>query len=1333
MKHVISTIIFLSAFTSFKKIPLNNPYWQLVLSRTIENTPLFKFEKKIYLFLLIFLPLVSTQTQASCIAFDGLECASNNSISLENGINVLNKFQATIDDCQVDIDNIVSLTKPPDKSVLNTNSITFEWNIALNSVDCLTPNLSYTLTILDGAGANSLQEAINFNNVVSTNNFTISSSISQQLEINNLSLNDDETYIWKVSFVDACGNLIESGWFSFYKVNSQIPDEILELPNENICEADCQNIFGSSFKTSATNSWNIENGNPVFDFTGDGCEDEGFVKLSANSTQSDVISTLLLDPITQDKHYEVQICMRTSSNDLRVQIVAFNGNPTSFGASSNVAMMVYTGKIPATPGNSWSTANFPIWTANKNFNKLAVMLVNDTDSPINSMDIDNICIQEVAENPCPPDYDFTIDLDGNIGYPDWLNNLISNLGLTTQETTTEIDEGSVVDLYGHKYDVTLNDWYNEDNPPCHSIGNIPIDTLATDSLFQTLVDSLSIDTAELNYTLNLIAPIIEQQTIDSVVNGGKTVDFAPLTPINKDINKCLYFDGVDDVITTNIITNIPNFTFPPLPISYEYFDDNWTFDFYIKGDANQISNAPTLISNLTENSFPFWVSGFRIFIHDDPMSQNKTLAFEFVPPNVIGTSIVSLPNNSGKNILDGNFRNISLSKDGNVLRFYIDGDLVGNTTLPSSIGFGGVINTVSIKNNTPLRIGNDLKNNAFKGVIRDVRIWNKTRNDNEIKTGVNTKKRYSFNEDELLVNFELFNLLDQKVHNNAGGFYPNLFHLENHFHYGLLGLDNQVNQEDPSASDCSLCIQPFEEDNTKPFGGRDIVYVHGLHLEHLCDELDPSSNTFKGVWPIDEDDFYEGDFQQNAYSKFEEHIKRELGSLNNPSNNYMVASYNCAQRLGDGINSVASQIKEAMETGRNVVWSENHLVDGYYCTPTFGNEIVIITHSTGGLLVSSLLGLAEVTNPSSPVYDASYNSIHGDLSQITNEVKLHIAMTPALSGSPFANFALNVAERQKLGNAPIILDLIELLAGNFLATQALSSCDLSTLNIPQGKLSEVMDKSVLVDLYSVVAKLLWADQFYKHARIPTITVAGGYLGIPSNGVGLAESLFAKYLIIPGLDDGVVTMDCACGRQPTLLGGRYFPSSFRSGIFIWKNFDLGNKFLWKSLGQWIEMRKTFLPLKFNNSCISGRTPSGMLTYLKTPDNSGPATRWNNHYSFIQGTLYHYEPHDVGINGYDYYEGEERSISNYEESLVITDPQIYALNIVNPVINVDMRQRVKRKTIGFHIPWIKKKRGFPWFKLTWKYIEIVIWKRTYHNLGDSENNDVVSRVYDYVLKP
>ncbi|MEL6945820.1 MAG: T9SS type A sorting domain-containing protein, partial [Bacteroidota bacterium] len=84
----------------------------------------------------------------------------------------------------------------------------------------------------------------------------------------------------------------------------------------------------------------------------------------------------------------------------------------------------------------------------------------------------------------------------------------------------------------------------------------------------------------------------------------------------------------------------------------------------------------------------------------------------------------------------------------------------------------------------------------------------------------------------------------------------------------------------------------------------------------------------------------------------------------------------------------------------------------------------------------------------------------------------------------------------------------------------------------------------------------------------------------------------------------------------------------------------------------------------------------------------------------------------------------NVDSYEDSLGVTDDNIYndlpgtVTPLVNEAIKDKKDEQVRKLSIGFN--------------LFGRYFERIIWQRTYHFLGDYQNQDMVSYMYDYVLR-
>ncbi|MEL6943237.1 MAG: LamG domain-containing protein, partial [Bacteroidota bacterium] len=720
----------------------------------------------------------------------------------------------------------------------------------------------------------------------------------------------------------------------------------------------------------------------------------------------------------------------------------------------------------------------------------------------------------------------------------------------------------------------------------------------------------------------------------------------PILPLVEPEFNCLLFDGIDDRVRLNSTAPISNID-----------TSDFTIEMTIKPEMIQNTASPVLFSNYQELSGgggPFQLivhSGFRILLYENTsISPYKMLALQKINiRSLVGIplpqSIYYVPNNGSiGNILDGRCYRITVTKSGTDLAFYINGLNIGNFSTND-------VSYLDISSPKLPVLGNDTESSRpYNGTISDFRVWNYARTSTQI-ANADPRTRFSMLEDGLLVNFELLDIQSQIF--NSNGLIPLT---------ATLGIDDTPNSDDPIVVDCNNCYSnpcPFQEDSSKPFGGRDIVYIHGLNLDHLMLPFN-SPPSFTGKWPADKEDFYIGDFKSRAFSTWEQHIARELcngGNINNPTNNYLVASYPCAQRLSTGINAVVTQIKDAIETGRGVVWAQNN----QDCRQVFGKEIVLISHSTGGLLTSTLVGLGPMSNPSSPSYDLNVELSQGDFKAITDKVQAHVAFNGALLGSPLARMALRVSN-SGIGTTTAAF---ETLFGDAIRTADQVMCDWQqSNNNPKNWVNvdvagfDVSDFfvpgwSICPDLMGVLNAFAalnpgwanntclrdlepinsnkWANFAYGNATCSTVTGASTFAGIPQNKRWI-EATVAK-TIINGPDDGVLLMDCQCARDKAANGDLNFvdPSTFVSVSPKLRNFDLGNPLSIKSFTHWREMTRGGLNLA--NACVSGKTTTGMLTKLDVPSTHD---RWPNHYSFLQGAGYHYEAWDLGLST-NYYEG------------------------------------------------------------------------------------------------
>jgi hypothetical protein len=491
-------------------------------------------------------------------------------------------------------------------------------------------------------------------------------------------------------------------------------------------------------------------------------------------------------------------------------------------------------------------------------------------------------------------------------------------------------------------------------------------------------------------------------------------------------------------------------------------------------------------------------------------------------------------------------------------------------------------------------------------------------------------------------------------------------------------------------------------DKNLPFGGADIVYVHGLATAHIAEGLSPNQihKKYKAVWPNDKREFYSGDYKEYADEYWKDHILSQITKSNGDlTNRYLTIAWPSDQRLGDGIHATFTQIADAINSGKGVVYDKND-PRGNRC---FGNNIVIVSHSTGGLLVSSLLGIAELSNTNQNVQE----SFGKNLNNITDRVKIHIALAPALSGSKLASIAVV---------APKILG--ELIGPSHnLATLAANNL-ISTY-------SNVIDNSVLIDLLPPVSQYYWGNTYFDKTKVQTVTLAGSTPGLPQGG---AMAWAGKFLIY-GYNDGVLSMDCTCASNQQW----FLPSTYLINNPL-KMIDFGNPFTTKAVGlSWDSRFNRLIPLSpvRISTCTPYVTPAGMLTPYKRGISG--IKRWPNHHSMIQTTMTHFDPTDNIMTLYpNYNQSIVSNINNYEEVRVITNDYLYTSGLLSNNFKNIVNEHIRKKTIGFHFPAVRRVRRFPFVDVYWKYYEKTIWKRTYHLLQDYETKNGVDYMYQYILR-
>ncbi|HLL32016.1 MAG TPA: hypothetical protein VK403_13580, partial [Allosphingosinicella sp.] len=512
------------------------------------------------------------------------------------------------------------------------------------------------------------------------------------------------------------------------------------------------------------------------------------------------------------------------------------------------------------------------------------------------------------------------------------------------------------------------------------------------------------------------------------------------------------------------------------------------------------------------------------------------------------------------------------------------------------------------------------------------------------------------------------------------------------------------------------CGQFFLPD--QPFAGRDVIYVHGLATAHLAKwlALDPRA---RRRWPNDQEEFLgaNGYFRQYANDYWHDHIRENLynpADHNDPvagyewraeqespqyrpkANRYLVVAWSSNQTIEFAQHAILTQIALAMSTGRNVVtpprYSRHHRV------PFCANGCIVISHSAGAAVFSSAMGRAA----------------RGDFGsggkRIPGRIRAHVSFEGAISGSRLASLAMAVG--LTTGPAPAAAGTVCPIAAVVFATP--NACILST---------GFVANTILRDLMPHVTQRVWGPHIGR-SPVPTLTVAGGH---PSGN----HLQGATKILLPGLDDGVVSMNSACGN-PQLVAPVVMPPSGAPVTSRVKAFDMGvnairatKNYLSHRDLQAIALSENY----FASACTPYRSPTGMVMPLESSLAGTPydaRRRYRNHFSFIQGSIDH--SHDGGGDEANPWPsklnlpaGDARpyrpsyGAANREETSAITDLGIFAKGadgtyLVHPSFSDEMREYIRGKKIPFTRKWL--------------------WKRTYHLLRNWHKKSSSHFVYEFV---
>ena len=513
----------------------------------------------------------------------------------------------------------------------------------------------------------------------------------------------------------------------------------------------------------------------------------------------------------------------------------------------------------------------------------------------------------------------------------------------------------------------------------------------------------------------------------------------------------------------------------------------------------------------------------------------------------------------------------------------------------------------------------------------------------------------------------------------------------------------------------------------QPFEGRDIIYVHGLALEHIIKKFTVPMHDANKRWPQNSSEFLDSGkyFRTYAENYWRDHIRENLSdpaavtATSHPvagwqwtpadgspvyvpkSNRYLLVAWSSNQTIEFAQHALLTQIRLAITTMKNVVTPPTY--PAMYSRPFCSNGCILVSHSTGGLIVSSGMGLAR----------ANFFGPGGK--QIAALMRAHVAFEPALSGSRLATIAYAVGSPVSANPLPALV----------------CSAFQENFTVPCGAPnSAFLLTSILRDLIPAVAQGVWGP-WVSATPVPTVTVAGGH---PSGNYSGITKLF-----LPGLDDGVVTMNSACGNPNPVSPGALAPSGFTVTSMV-KAFDFSQdpgRFA-RAAKNWLGHKNLKAPAPLAQYLAGGCTPYLSPTGMVMPvQNAGVGTPWDsrrrypNHYSMLQGSIDH--GHDAAGDAANRWKSALQQgasaprvykpflTTNSEESRVVTDSGIYQLidgngtHLVSPAF-APMHEIVRGRKVSFKL--FGKRR-------TWW-----IWKRTYHLLDKSDSKQSTHYVYEFV---
>jgi hypothetical protein len=516
----------------------------------------------------------------------------------------------------------------------------------------------------------------------------------------------------------------------------------------------------------------------------------------------------------------------------------------------------------------------------------------------------------------------------------------------------------------------------------------------------------------------------------------------------------------------------------------------------------------------------------------------------------------------------------------------------------------------------------------------------------------------------------------------------------------------------------------------QPFEGRDIIYVHGLATQQLKDWIGNSASPAHQLWPQDAPAFLDsnGYFREYAEGYWRDHIRENLFDPVNPkspiagwqwtaadsaprynpkSNRYLAVAWSSNQTIEYAQHALLAQIQLAIASNKNVVTPPTY--SSTHVRPFCSNGCIIISHSTGQLITGTAIALADK------------GSFGPGGKQIARQIRAQVSLEGAISGSRLASVGMAIG--LKTGTVPHMLcDVFDDL--------------LSTTDICNSDTSFVAN-SILRDLMPIVAQVVWGPVLDR-SPVPTVTVAGGHP--TGNFFGLTKFLLP--FLLPGLDDGVASMNSACGNPNPVFPGVLAPSgatvtSLLKAFEMTKSPDLHNRAInnFRSHKNLVAGARPGGFRYLAGACTPYLSPTSMVMPIASALGGtqwDSRKRYRNYFSFLQGSIDHsYDGGTDEKNKWPSATGGAASATrhylqplgvgpNVEESSAVTNRAIFmryadGTYLVHPSF-AKMHEIVRGKRVTFKL--FGKKRA------------IWIWKRTYHLLDKWELKQSSHYVYEFV---